>query len=142
MVVVKQDSELMTNYVAANPVPAGERFAVFTDDRQSPAVFALSENKILELIIVINGTSTKLDFGSTCGAFDANAQVQAFAVTQGDDGTLDISVAVPGNGGLSNYFLFHGVEPKELQGRISSSKIIRGTQFPPVKHIFQVCSPP
>ena len=136
MVTIKQDSELITNYVAANPIPAGERFEIFRDAQGDPGVFALSEDSYLYLIMVINGTTTKLDFGYTSGIVSEGVKVQAFAVVQAPDSTLDICIATAGSDDTSDFVLLHNVVLGELQGPIPSSKITRGSNFPTVHHIF------
>ncbi|PYH76178.1 hypothetical protein BO82DRAFT_359369 [Aspergillus uvarum CBS 121591] len=61
MIIVKKDSDVMTNYVATKSVPAGEAFDVFNDIQQRPAVFALGENRVLNLIISTHHEPTKID---------------------------------------------------------------------------------
>ncbi|PNP58955.1 hypothetical protein THARTR1_01203 [Trichoderma harzianum] len=137
MVTIKQDSELMTNYVSANPIPAGQHFAVFRDSDMDPGVFSLSEDSYLYLITVVNGKATKIDFGSVSGVVPKGVKVQAFAVVQAPDSTLDICIATPGaNAATSSFTLLYGVTFAELQGPIPSSKIIRGASFPTVDHIY------
>lgn len=48
--------ELLTSNVA---VPAGENFGVFHDQNLQPAVFALSEDGILNLIITVDREPSK-----------------------------------------------------------------------------------
>ncbi|KAI8717021.1 hypothetical protein NCS52_00997300 [Fusarium sp. LHS14.1] len=136
MVVIKQDSELMTNYVSANPIPAGERFAVFRDANGEPGVFALSEDLYLYLVMVIDGKAEKIDFGNTSGIVSRGVKVQAFAVVQAPDSTLDICIATPGAGETSNFTLLHSITLSELKGSIPSSKVLCGSNFPSVHHIF------
>ncbi|KAK0757264.1 hypothetical protein N5P37_009982 [Trichoderma harzianum] len=137
MVIIKQDSELMTNYVSANPIPAGQHFAVFRDANMDPGVFSLSEDSYLYLITVINGKATKIDFGSVSGIVPSGGKVQAFAVVQAPDSTLDICIATPGaTATTSSFTLLYGVTFAELRGPIPSSKIIRGASFPTVDHIY------
>ncbi|KAL7934280.1 hypothetical protein V8C35DRAFT_327196 [Trichoderma chlorosporum] len=137
MVTIKQDSELMTNYVSANPIPAGQRFAVFRDANMDPGVFSLSEDSYLYLISIINGKATKVDFGSVSGIVPSGTKVQAFAVVQAPDSTLDICIATPGaNNTSSSFTLLYGVTFAELSGPIPASKIFRGASFPTVDHIY------
>lgn len=140
MVIIKQDSELMTNYVSANPIPAGQHFAIFRDANMDPGVFSLSEDSYLYLITVINGQATKIDFGSVSGIVPQGVKVQAFAVVQAPDSTLDICIATPQTSSTSNFTLLHNITFNELLGPIPSSKIIRGTNFPIIDHIYMVCS--
>lgn len=140
MVTIKQDSELMTNYVSANPIPAGQHFAVFRDANMDPGVFSLSEDSYLYLITVINGKATKIDFGSVSGIVPSGVKVQAFAVVQAPDSTLDICIATPqANNTTSSFTLLYGITFSELLGPIPSSKIIRGANFPTIDHIYMVC---
>lgn len=142
MITVKQDSELITNYVAANPIPAGERFVVVSDEHQEPAVFALSEDSILYLIKVIDGQTAKLNFGKTSGVVGDGVAVQAFAVTQAADSSLNICIATRGfNKNESSFHLLHNITLPELQAEIPASKIISGHKFPRVYHIFMVRIP-
>ena len=43
------DSELMTNYLSAVPVPAGSHFVTVLDERRQPMVFALSNDEVPKL---------------------------------------------------------------------------------------------
>ena len=137
MVFINQDSELMTNYVGANPIPAGERFSVFRDADNDVGVFALSEDGVLELIMAVDGKTTKIDFGVNSGILASGAVVQAFAVAQSPGSTLDIAVAVA-HGSSSDFYLLTGIGLSELQGPAPSSKITTGSGFPTVRHIFMV----
>ncbi|KAL7948582.1 hypothetical protein V8C42DRAFT_363071 [Trichoderma barbatum] len=136
MVTIKQDSELMTNYVSANPIPAGQHFAVFRDANMDPGVFSLSEDSYLYLITVINGKATKIDFGSVSGIVPKGVKVQAFAVVQAPDSTLDICIAIPQSSTTSSFTLLNRITFAELLGPIPSSKIIRGASFPTIDHIY------
>lgn len=131
----------MTNYVSANPIPAGERFAVFRDADGEPGVFALSEDLYLYLVMVIDGKAERIDFGNTSGIVPKGVKVQAFAVVQAPDSTLDICIATPGAGETSNFTLLHNITLSELKGSIPSSKVLRGSNFPSVHHIFMVSYP-
>ena len=141
MIIIKHDSELMRNYVAANPVPAGERFAVFKDLQEEPAVLALSDDSRLNLVMVVNGSATKIDFEKSSGIAKDGVKVQAFAVKQASDTTLDICITTEASNNKSNFWLLHGIKPADLLEQIPTSKITRGT-FPSVRHIFMVCSRP
>ncbi|KAL6901484.1 hypothetical protein GGI43DRAFT_433631 [Trichoderma evansii] len=135
MVTITQDSELMTNYVSANPIPAGQQFSVFRDAQMDPAVFALSEDSYLYLIMVNDGKATRIDFGSVSGVVPQGVQVQAFAVVQAPDSTLDICIATAGSNNASNFALLYNISLNELFSPIQSTKIIRGN-FPTVDHIY------
>lgn len=135
MIIVKKDSELMTNYVAANPVPAGENFGVFQDKQLQPAVLALSQDSFLYLVINVKGQSIKFNFRETSGIAKGKGKVQAFAVQQAPDLTLDICIATEADKKISDFYLLHGVTLEEITGAIPQSKIIHG-QFPTVHHIY------
>ncbi|RHZ62475.1 uncharacterized protein CDV56_108640 [Aspergillus thermomutatus] len=121
MISVVKDGELMTNYVTMNPVPA---------------VMSLSEDHILYLIISEDGKVTRLDFGKSSGIVTGDRQVQAFAVQQALDGTLDICIAVETIGSRSHFYLLHAIRPDELLQPIPSKEIIDGLNFPAVAHIY------
>ncbi|RAH63727.1 uncharacterized protein BO66DRAFT_476374 [Aspergillus aculeatinus CBS 121060] len=135
MITVKKDSEVMTNYVAANPVPAGEAFGVFHDQQWQPAVFALGEDSILSLIITAGREPKKFDFAKLSGLFSVDVKVQAFAVLQAPDGSLDICIATKASDTTSNFYLLHNITLDEILGTMPSAKVIQGV-FPTVDHIY------
>ncbi|RAL09112.1 uncharacterized protein BO97DRAFT_459557 [Aspergillus homomorphus CBS 101889] len=135
MIIVKKDSEVMTNYVAANPVPAREHFAVFNDIQQQPAVFALGENGVLNLVITTNREPTRFDFAQQSGLFPEDVQVQAFAVLQAPDSSLDICIATKASDKESNFYLLHHITLDEITGTMPSAKVTHGL-FPTVDHIY------
>lgn len=138
MITIKKDSELITNYVTASPVPAGEEFGVFVDKNQQPAVLALSEDSFLYLIIAYKGKIIRLDFGRSSGIVQGdNAKVQAFAVQQAPDGALDICIAVEASEKESDFYLLYNIKPDELFQPIPEEKLIRG-RFPTVDHFYMV----
>lgn len=138
MLIIKKDSEVMTNYVAANPVPAGENFGVFHDKDWQPAVFALGEDGILSLIITVGREPTKINFTKASGLFSEDVKVQAFAVLQAPDSSLDICIATEASDTTSNFYLLHHITLDEIPGTMPSAKVIQGV-FPTVRHIFMVC---
>ncbi|PYH40187.1 uncharacterized protein BP01DRAFT_410995 [Aspergillus saccharolyticus JOP 1030-1] len=135
MITVKKDSEVMTNYVAANPVPAGENFGVFHDQQWQPAVFALGEDHILSLIITVDREPKKYDFAKISGLFSQEVEVQAFAVLQAPDSSLDICIATKASDTTSNFYLLHHITLDEIPGTVPSAKVIQGV-FPTVDHIY------
>ncbi|XXH03862.1 hypothetical protein Hte_010268 [Hypoxylon texense] len=135
MIIVKKDSEVMTNYVAANPVPAGESFGVFNDQSLQPAIFALSEDAILNLIVTADREPAKFDFGKLCGLFPGGVIIQAFAVLQAPDSSLDICIATKATDTTSNFYLLHHITLDEIIGTTPSAKVTRGV-FPTVDHIY------
>lgn len=138
MITVNKDSEVMTNYVAANPVSAGEAFGVFHDQQWQPAVFALGEDSILSLIITVGREPKKFDFAKLSGLFSVDVKVQAFAVLQAPDGSLDICIATKASDTTSNFYLLHNITLDEILGTMPSAKVIQGV-FPTVDHIYMVC---
>jgi hypothetical protein len=63
MATIKADSELMTNYVAAVPVPAGSKFSAMLDENRRVMVLSLS-----------NDTVPKLQFSKSCRLHLINIQ--------------------------------------------------------------------
>lgn len=51
MAYVKTDAELMTNLIAAKPVPTGSHFAAALDESSRPMVVSLSDDKVPKLQI-------------------------------------------------------------------------------------------
>lgn len=49
MATISADSELMTNYVAALPVPAGSKFSAVLDENRRAMVLSLSNDAIPKL---------------------------------------------------------------------------------------------
>lgn len=140
MVLIKQDSELMTTYVSANPIPAGQHFEVFQDANMDPVVFSLSEDNCLYLVTVVDGKATRLDFGRASGILPGGGKIQAFALAQAPDSTLDICIATYRDDTHSNFFLLHNLSADELLGPTPSSKIMPGEYFPTIEHIYMVYS--
>ncbi|KAL4984975.1 hypothetical protein BDW68DRAFT_193269 [Aspergillus falconensis] len=135
MIIVKKDSEVMTNYVAANPVPAGEHFAVFNDIQQQPAVFSLGDNGVLNMIITANREPTRYDFAKQSNLFPKDVQVQAFAVQQAPDSSLDICIATKASDKESDFYLLHHITLDEITGTIPSAKLTHGL-FRTIDHIY------
>ncbi|KAI1331436.1 hypothetical protein F5Y16DRAFT_422964 [Xylariaceae sp. FL0255] len=133
MISIKQDSELMTNYIPANPVTAGERFVGFYDESSRPACFSLSSDKKFNLVIQNEGAATLVDFGVQNG-FDSN--FQAFHVQQGADKKLDICAAYDDDNGTSGFFILHQIYPHDLLEPIANDQFIRGSGLPTIHHLF------
>ncbi|KAL1967189.1 hypothetical protein VTN77DRAFT_3480 [Rasamsonia byssochlamydoides] len=136
MITIKQDSELMTNLVAANPVPAGSRFVAFKDAKLNPAIFSLGEDQKLNLIIDVDGTSSLVDFGDVSGLAKGNTDVLAFDVQQAPDLSLNICFVTATGNGQCDFWLLHGLTPDGLLKEPAETKIIKGTGLPLVYHIF------
>lgn len=128
--------ELLTSNVA---VPAGENFGVFHDQNLQPAVFALSEDGILNLIITVDREPSKIDFGKSSALFPEDAKVEAFAVLQAPDSSLDICIATKATDSTSDFYLLHHITLDEIPGTMPSAKVTHGV-FPAVDHIYMVCS--
>lgn len=120
-------------------MPAGENFGVFYDQTFQPAVFALGEDGILNLIITIGREPTKVDFGEASALFPKDVQVQAFAVLQAPDSSLDICIATKATDTTSDFYLLHHITLDEIVGTMPSAKVTHGV-FPTVDHIYMVCS--
>lgn len=138
MIIVKQDSELMTNLIPANPVPSGNRFSVFKDEQFNPAVMSLGDNHKLNLIIEIDGSPTLIDFGKTSGLVKDGTKILAFDVQQAPDMSLDICFALDAIMSQSDLIVIHAVMPAELSKPISSEKVATGHGFPVVHNIYMV----
>jgi hypothetical protein len=135
MISIKQDSELMINYIPANPVAAGEHFVSIHDERSRPACFSMSSDKKLNLVIENDGAVVLTDFGAHIGI---TGDVQAFDAQQGNDLKLDICVAFVGDNSTSSFILIHQIRPRDLLNSISDVKIIKGSGLPTVHHLFMV----
>lgn len=137
MITIKQDAELMTNLLPANPVPAGNRFVAFRDEDSSPAVFSLSQDHKLNLVISVGGVSSLVDFGKLCGI---TTDVQAFDMRQGADLKIWIAIEAKAANNMSNFYLVFDLQPNYLLTP-PESKIIRGTvPYPEVHGMFMVYS--
>ncbi|KAJ8212576.1 hypothetical protein LV164_002350 [Aspergillus fumigatus] len=100
-----------------------------------PAVFALGEDGILSLIITVGREPTKINFTKASGLFSEDVKVQAFAVLQAPDSSLDICIATEASDTTSNFYLLHHITLDEIPGTMPSAKVIQGV-FPTVRHIF------
>lgn len=138
MITITQDSELMTNLIPANPIPAGNRFVVFKDDNHDPAVFSLGDDQTLNLVITVNGEPTLTDFGNSSGLFSKGTKIQAFDVKQAPDLGLNICIATEAGNGKSDFHLIYGIKPNELLKPAKADRIVKGNGFPETHHIFMV----
>ncbi|KAI5461885.1 hypothetical protein BGZ63DRAFT_424737 [Mariannaea sp. PMI_226] len=133
MITVTQDSEFMTNLLAANPVPAGQRFVAFRDKDANPAVFALGQDSVLNLIINQNGRPSRVDFGALCKFV---GKILAFEVQQNLDNSLSIVVATDAGNKLSSIYILHNVVPADLLTIQPTSVLSAGSSYPLVYEIF------
>jgi hypothetical protein len=135
MITITQDSEFMTNLLAANPVPAGKQFVAILDKDANPAVFALGEDSVLNLIINQDGNPSRVDFGALC---KISGEVLAFGVQQNADSTLSIVMASNAGNNLSNVYILVGVMPADLLTIQPSSVLFAGGSYPLVYDVFLV----
>lgn len=135
MITVTQDSEFMTNLLAANPVPAGKRFIAIQDKDANPAVFALGQDSVLNLIINQNGAPSRIDFGALC---KFSGKILAFDVQQNIDNSLSIVVASDAGNNLSNIYVLNNVMPADLLTIQPASVLFAGSSYPLVFDIFLV----
>ena len=140
MISITQDSELMTNLIPANPIPAGNRFVVFEDEDHEPAVFSLGEDQILNLVITVDGEPTLVNFGEVLDIFSEGTKIQAFNVKQAPDLSLNLCIATQATNGLSSFHLVHAIKPSELLQSVATEKLVKGENFPVIHHIFMVSS--
>ncbi|KAI1143196.1 hypothetical protein F5Y05DRAFT_367831 [Hypoxylon sp. FL0543] len=133
MITIKQDSELMTNYIPANPVPAGNRFVGIKDAHSRPACFSLSSDKKLNLIIQSDDAATLVDFGELAGI---HGNVQAFDVQQSPNSDLSLCVATDEGDGTSSFWFLDKLHPRNLTGSVPENKIVKGNGFPSIHHLF------
>ena len=138
MITITQDSELMTNLISANPIPAGNRFIAFRDHNLDPAVFSLSDDQKLNLVITVNGEPNLIDFGNTSGLYTKHTKIQAFDVKQAPDSGLNICIATEAIDGRSDFYLIHDIKPSELLKPVAADRIVKGSGFPGTHHIFMV----
>ncbi|KAF9636469.1 hypothetical protein BFW01_g7365 [Lasiodiplodia theobromae] len=112
MINITQDVELMSNFVAANPVPASNRFSVIRDEKGNPAILSHSSGDKLELIIEVDGKPQIADLGQI---WQLPGRVQAFDVVQRADLRVFIAVATGASGqGKSHFSLIQDVMPSAL----------------------------
>ncbi|KAK1774877.1 hypothetical protein QBC45DRAFT_489404 [Copromyces sp. CBS 386.78] len=90
------DSELMTNYVSAVPIPAGSHHVAVLDEKRMPMVFGLSSDSDSPQLQVlrrdVQGRSQLLNLHNLLGLPDAT-RVQTFHVEQSWDLTLYLAIA-------------------------------------------------
>ncbi|RSL98350.1 hypothetical protein CEP52_010361 [Fusarium oligoseptatum] len=129
-ITIAQDAELMTNIIAANPVPASRRFFAFTDEQKHPAILSQSEDLKLLLTIHIDGKPQQKNLGEIWGL---SGDVQSCHLVQASDLKVFITVATDAGDSNSHFYLIQGVMPSELL--ISDSdKITEATGLFPTVH--------
>lgn len=139
MIEITQDSEFMTNLLAANPVPAGKHFSVLQDQNSNPAVFSLGEDSKLNLIINQNGASTLVDYGALCQIM---GDVQAFGVQQSSvDQSIFIVVVTKAGQNQSAMYILVNMTPQNLLTPSPSNIIAVGGLFPQIFDVFLVLPP-
>ncbi|KAG9758073.1 hypothetical protein KCU73_g4084, partial [Aureobasidium melanogenum] len=79
------DSELMTNFISAVPVPAGGHHVAVLDEKRMPLLFTLSNDRPLPRLQILRrdheGQSSIFDVGKQIG-LPGNAYIQSFHVEQ------------------------------------------------------------
>ncbi|KAK6526111.1 hypothetical protein TWF281_011148 [Arthrobotrys megalospora] len=133
MITIKEDSELMTNLIPANPIPSGNRFVAIKDEDSKLACFSLSDDKKLNLTVNIHGVYSLIDFGKLAGI---QADVQAFDVQQSPNLSLDICVATDDGDDKSTLWFFDKVDIESVSESIPGSKVIKSSGLPAVHHLF------
>jgi hypothetical protein len=138
MIQITQDSEFMTNLLAANPVPAGKRFSVLQDQNSNPAVFSLGEDSKLNLIVNQDGSPTLVDYGALC---NITQDVMAFGVQQSPvDQSIFITVVTNAGNNQSALYILVNMTPQNLLTPAPSNIIAVGNLFPQVFDVFLVIS--
>jgi hypothetical protein len=125
----------MSNYVAADPIAAGRQFAVFRDAMNEPASLSIGTDNVLYLSMNSHNEASSMDLGKSIGL---SGDVQAFALHQNPDLSMDISIAVASKTG-SELSILHNVLPDELAGPIAKDKILQGPGFDTIYNLFMVC---
>ncbi|KAK3319974.1 hypothetical protein B0T19DRAFT_404506 [Cercophora scortea] len=123
MIQIKYDVELMTSLLPADRVPVGNHFIAFKDENSNPALFSLSNNGTLNLIMEDEGEPTLYNFGESLGL---EGTVLAFDVQQSLDLTLNIAVVVQGTDGKRSFHLVRRTPPGELLDGLSISTLTHG----------------
>ncbi|KAH0372867.1 hypothetical protein KCU65_g919, partial [Aureobasidium melanogenum] len=107
------DSELMTNYISAVPVPAGSHHVAVLDEKRMPLLFTLSNDRPLPRLQVLRrdseGQSSIFDIGKQIG-LPENAYIQSFHVEQSWNLKLYLAVSYR-SGDDDSKSLLHLVRP-------------------------------
>ena len=135
MITIQQDAEMMTNLISANPVPAGSRFVAIKDENSMPAVFALGQDKKLNLIVNRAGVPTLVDFGSAC---KIAGTISAFDVRQETNLRVHVAVASVLENGNNQLTVAFDLDPSQLDGTADVPLVKSTVTIPTVHSIFMV----
>ncbi|KAF7502179.1 hypothetical protein GJ744_006768 [Endocarpon pusillum] len=133
MASVRIDSELMTNYVSAVPVPAGGHHVTVLDEKRMPMVFSLSNDKESPQLRIIRrdaqGRSEMFTIHKIIGLHD-NVYIQYFHVEQSWSLKLHLVVACKSSDNSSSLVVLKPFLPDQLHegaeplNRISGESIL------------------
>lgn len=135
MISFTEDSELMTNLLPANPVPAGNRFVAIRDADSNPALVSLSQDNKLNLIIKRVGAPKLVDLGSLYGL---TTKVLAFDVYQDPELNLWFAIATDAGNNQCNFYLIVNVAAKDVLTPPSGSIVGSEAKYPLIHAIFIV----
>ncbi|KAL3422840.1 Vegetative incompatibility protein HET-E-1-like protein 20 [Phlyctema vagabunda] len=138
MASFKTDAELMTNYVAASPVPAGSHFRTLLDENNKPIVVSLSNDETPKLQVVrhdAQGLQYLFDLKSYF-ELPKDAIIQAFDVTQDNGKTIYLAFAYTRDGQRSSAIIAKPFAPIVLQNGAKLPKLNGTWTFGLVKRVF------
>ncbi|KAF2835860.1 hypothetical protein M501DRAFT_1007694 [Patellaria atrata CBS 101060] len=145
MAYFKVDAELMTNYVAATPVPAGSHFATVLDETSQPIVISLSSDRPSPKLQIVrhneNGVQYLFDLGA-CFNLPTDALIQTFDVVQDSYLTLYIVFAYLRDGNCSHVVLSKPFAPSTLRAGVKLDKIPGDWTVGTVERIFMIINRP
>ena len=131
---IEQDSELFTNLVAAQAIPAGKAFQAFHDAGGAPAVFSLGTDGVLNLFLQTNGALQNVNFAAQCGFKEP---VTAFAARQAADSSLFIAFSLE-RSGYNEIAILPNLPVVSLQRPITSGIITSASTLPEINGIYLV----
>ncbi|RHZ67169.1 uncharacterized protein CDV56_109330 [Aspergillus thermomutatus] len=117
MVHIKHDAELMTSLLAADKIPAGIHFVAFKDTSSNPALFSLSDDGKLNLVMDDDGDPTLMNFRDI---LPYEGSVLAFDVQQHSDLTLNIGLVTQGWAG----------KERSIWWKSDFTRTVAGREFP------------
>ncbi|KAL2002673.1 hypothetical protein VTN02DRAFT_6208 [Thermoascus thermophilus] len=138
MAYVKTDAELMTNLIAAKPVPTGSHFAAALDESSRPMVVSLSDDKVPKLQIIRHSPDGRQYLFDLGGCFDLpeGAIIQAFDLVQDASQKLFLAFAYVKDEKSSHVVLAKPFSPSKLQEGVKLSKVPGDWTVGSVKRIF------
>jgi hypothetical protein len=139
MVYIKHDAELMTSFLAADKMRAGNHFVAFKDASSNPALFSLSDHGNLNLIMDDEGEPTLMSFRDI---LPYEGSVLTFDVQQYSDLTLNIGLVTEESNGQRTFYLVRRISPDDLWrgGDLETYTLEGTTQVPVTRRIFMVGS--